>query len=192
MPRTVQEELSTSKTRNEAISLDYNGVEQAPVTRHDKKVLSKYIVVMEESTTETQNEGSSIQSTDDVLLTKIVDEEEMLPRTVELDVIEKEEELSTTKVDEENSSRKLAKAITSQINLPHGAKLNFNPFVFTIFIFIVIRLISNNMNINYFMIKSLRDFCLWGMPIYWVAEKEEIRIFVKRRIYQAKSRWGYY
>ena len=183
--RTGYEELSTSKLGNGTIPSTSNWVTQVPVTRHGKKVLSKYIVVDETSITGINDDEMFIKRSNvDGLPTKVVDAEEM---SVNADVIGKEEELPTKTVGEEQSSR-----IPTNPAYQHGAKLNINPFVMVICVFFVSSLISNDMDINSFVIRSLRDFCIWGMPIYWVAEKQEIRHYVTLKFAQAKSRWGYF
>ena len=186
--RTGHEELSTSKLGNGTIPSTSNGVTQVPVTRYGKKVLSKYIVVDETSIRKTYDDEMSIKRSNvDGLPTKVVDAEEM---SVNADVIGKEKKLPTKTVGEEPTAR--IHAIPTNPANQHGAKLNINPFVMVICVFFVSSLISNDMDINSFVIRSLRDFCIWGMPIYWVAEKQEIRHYVTLKFSQAKSRWGYF
>ena len=187
--QTGQAELSTSNTGNGTKSQTSSWVEQVPVKRHSKKVVSKYVVQENASTIEAQHEASFVErSGDNVSLTDIVDNEEISPRVVK--IIEKEERLPTANGDEEPSST--ITTVPNKTKSLHLAKLNFNPFVLTIFIFLVTSIISTDMEIKSFIIRSLRDFCMWGMPIYWVVSKEEIRLYVKLKFQQAKSRWGYY
>ena len=187
--QTGQAELSTSNTGNGTKSQTSSWVEQVPVKRHSKKVVSKYVVQENASTIETQHEASFVErSVDNVSLNDIVDNEEISPKVVK--IIEKEERLPTANGDEEPSST--ITTVPNKTKSIHLAKLNFNPFVSTIFIFLVTSIISTDMEIKSFIIRSLRDFCMWGMPIYWVVSKEEIRLYVKLKFQQAKSRWGYY
>ena len=187
--QTGKAELSTSNTGNGTKSQTSSWVEQVPVKRHSKKVVSKYVVQENASTIETQHEASFVERSDDnVSLTDIVDNQEISPRVVK--IIEKEERLPTANGDEEPSST--ITTVPNKTKSLHLAKLNFNPFVLTIFIFLVTSIISTDMEIKSFIIRSLRDFCMWGMPIYWVVSKEEIRLYVKLKFQQAKSRWGYY
>ena len=75
---------------------------------------------------------------------------------------------------------------------PAADKLNVSPFLLIISIFLTISILMSNHSMRAIIIRSVRDFAFYGVPIVWVLSKEEIKVYAKHKLNQAMARQGYY
>ena len=75
---------------------------------------------------------------------------------------------------------------------PQPDKLNVSFFFMAISIFLTTSILMTNYYIRALIIRSVRDYSFYGVPILWVMTKEEIKEFAMRRFNQALAGFGYF
>ena len=78
------------------------------------------------------------------------------------------------------------------ITKPVADKLYVSPFLLAISTFLTTSILMTNFSMRAIIIRTVRDFSFYGVPIVWVISKEEIKVFAKLKFNQALAGKGYY